>query len=180
MAYEHNGEDGVFTESVLAATAEPEDDLEEVAYEPFAEGEDPLEAAGTRTCSPTWTSAEDEPQPEPSAPGVRRHRRHATTTSRPGSRSWRRRRASSRPPRSRARAGACGARSARPRRARARSASCRSCSSSRARSTSRPRWPRPRPRVAAIVGAFTAGWATPEREPPLPPTSAHALLDLGR
>ena len=34
--------------------------------------------------------------------------------------------------------------------------------------------------VAAIVGAFAAGWATPEREPPLPPSSAHALLDIGR
>jgi len=34
--------------------------------------------------------------------------------------------------------------------------------------------------LAAIVGAFAAGWVTPEREPPLPPSSAHALLDLGR
>jgi len=44
MAYEHNGEDGVFTESVLAATAEPEEDevSDEAGYEPFAEGEDPL------------------------------------------------------------------------------------------------------------------------------------------
>jgi uncharacterized membrane protein YfcA len=34
--------------------------------------------------------------------------------------------------------------------------------------------------LAAIVGAFAAGWATPERKPPLPSSSAHAMLGLGR
>jgi hypothetical protein len=33
--------------------------------------------------------------------------------------------------------------------------------------------------VASLIGAFAAGWITPERTPPLPAASAHALLDLG-
>jgi hypothetical protein len=32
---------------------------------------------------------------------------------------------------------------------------------------------------AAIVGAFAAGWYTPERSPALPPSSAHTVLKLG-
>jgi hypothetical protein len=33
--------------------------------------------------------------------------------------------------------------------------------------------------VASLIGAFAAGWATPERTPPLPADSAHSLLQLG-
>jgi hypothetical protein len=33
--------------------------------------------------------------------------------------------------------------------------------------------------VASLIGAFAAGWATPERTPPLPADSAHSLLKLG-
>jgi hypothetical protein len=33
--------------------------------------------------------------------------------------------------------------------------------------------------VASLIGAFAAGWITPERTPPLPEDSAHALLQLG-
>src|SRR3954452_22575763 len=33
--------------------------------------------------------------------------------------------------------------------------------------------------VASLLGAFAAGWITPERTPPLPPASAHSLLELG-
>jgi hypothetical protein len=33
--------------------------------------------------------------------------------------------------------------------------------------------------AAAIIGAFGAGWVTPERTPPLPDASAHAVLRLG-
>src|SRR5687767_679592 len=61
MAYEHNGEDGVFTESVLAATAEPEEELEELPYEPFAEGEDPL---AEEDLFADLDLGEEEPQPE--------------------------------------------------------------------------------------------------------------------
>src|SRR3954451_14002417 len=33
--------------------------------------------------------------------------------------------------------------------------------------------------VASLIGAFAAGWVTPERTPPLPVASAHSLLELG-
>jgi hypothetical protein len=33
--------------------------------------------------------------------------------------------------------------------------------------------------AASLIGAFAAGWITPERTPPLPAASAHSLLDLG-
>ena len=33
--------------------------------------------------------------------------------------------------------------------------------------------------VASLVGAFAAGWITPERTPPLPTESAHSLIALG-
>jgi hypothetical protein len=33
--------------------------------------------------------------------------------------------------------------------------------------------------VASLIGAFAAGWVTPERTPPLPAASAHSLLELG-
>ena len=178
MAYEHNGEDGVFTESVLAATAEPEDDLEEVAYEPFAEGDDPLEEGGDEDLFADLELGEDEPQPE-LPPGVvatvgtdddleariakleaAARELAAAEVTREGRRVRRKVSAAT------TGAGAigflpillqlAGAIDLPP--ALAATAST----------------------LAAIVGAFTAGWATPEREPPLPPTSAHALLDLGR
>jgi hypothetical protein len=34
--------------------------------------------------------------------------------------------------------------------------------------------------VASLVGAFAAGWLTPERTPPLPSASAHSVLKLGQ
>jgi len=33
--------------------------------------------------------------------------------------------------------------------------------------------------VASLIGAFAAGWVTPERTPPLPDASAHSLLGIG-
>ena len=184
MAYEHNGEDSVFTESVLAATAEPEDDLEEVSsYEPFAEGDDPLAEGGDEDLFADLDVdvGEDEPQPElpDLPPGVvatvgtdddlearlakleaAARELAAAEITREGRRVRRKVSAAT------TGAGAigflpillqlAGAIDLPP--ALAATAST----------------------LAAIVGAFTAGWATPEREPPLPPTSAHALLDLGR
>jgi hypothetical protein len=174
MAYEHNGEDGVFTESVLAATAEPEEELEELPYEPFAEGEDPL---AEEDLFADLDLGEEEPQPG-LPPGLvatvgmdddleariaqleaAARELAAAEITREGRRVRRKVGAAT------TGAGAigflpillqlAGAIDLPP--ALAATAST----------------------LAAIVGAFTAGWATPEREPPLPPTSAHALLDLG-
>ena len=169
MAYEHNGEDGVFTESVLAASAEPDEE-----YELFPEGEDPLAAEDLFA---DLDPGDDEPLPE-LPPGVvatvgmdddleariarleaAARELAAAEITREGRRVHRKVGAAT------TGAGAigflpillqlAGAIDLPP--ALAATAST----------------------VAAIVGAFTAGWATPEREPPLPPTSAHALLDLG-
>jgi hypothetical protein len=169
MAYEHNGEDGVFTESVPAATAEPGEE-----YEPFDEGEDPLAADDLFA---ELDPGDGDLLPEP-PPGVvatvgldddleariaqleaAARELAAAEITREGRRMRRKVGAAT------TGAGAigflpillqlAGAIDLPP--ALAATAST----------------------VAAIVGAFAAGWATPEREPPLPPSSAHALLDLG-
>ena len=183
MAYEHNGEDGVFTESVLAATAEPEeDDVTGTGYEPFAEAEDPLPeeedlfadldlaeddddavepglaTVGTGAMATVGSDADMEARIATLEAAARELA--AAEITREGRRVRRKVSAAT------TGAGAigflpillqlAGAIDLPP--ALAATAST----------------------VAAIVGAFTAGWATPEREPPLPAPSAHALLDLGR
>ena len=183
MAYEHNGEDGLFTESVPAATAGPGDEAAEVGYEPFPEGvdgdqpfpegvdeladEDLLaeldfgEGDGAELLSEPATAGSDADLEARIAKleAAARELAEAEIT-REGRRVRRKVSAAT------TGAGAigflpillqlAGAIDLPP--ALAATAST----------------------VAAIVGAFTAGWATPEREPPLPAPSAHALLDLGR
>jgi hypothetical protein len=183
MAYEHNGEDGVFTESVLAATAEPEEDevSDEPGFEPFAEGEDPLaeedlfadldldedddaavepDLAIVGTGAVATVGSDEDLEARLAKLEAAARELAAAEITREGRRVRRKVSAAT------TGAGAigflpillqlAGAIDLPP--ALAATAST----------------------VAAIVGAFTAGWATPEREPPLPAPSAHALLDLGR
>jgi hypothetical protein len=167
MAIELNGEDGVFTESVLAAIAEPEEELEL-----FPEGEDPLAGeerfAGLDLDEPgappagafaTVGAADDDLEARIARLEAAARDLATAELTREGRRVRRKVGAAT------TGAGAigflpillqlAGAIDLPP--ALAATAST----------------------LAAIVGAFAAGWATPERQPPLPPTSAHALLDLG-
>jgi hypothetical protein len=194
MAYEHNGEDGVFTESVLAATAEPDDEPEtdtdteaEVGYEPFDEGEDPLADEAPLDGEDLFADlgdldlgADDELEPE-LPPAV-------VATATVGSDEDLEARIATLEAAARELATAEITREGRRVRRKVSAATTGAGAIGflpillqlAGAIDLPPALAATASTVAAIVGAFTAGWATPEREPPLPPTSAHALLEMGR